>query len=45
MGFLLHEHLNDTAEAVRYWRAALQRDPRLPRARQMLEQFDAGPGG
>ncbi len=45
MGFLLHEHLNDTAEAVRYWRAALQRNPRLPRARQMLEQLDAGPAG
>jgi tetratricopeptide (TPR) repeat protein len=45
MGFLLHEHLNDTADAVRYWRAALQRNPRLPRARQMLEQLEAGPGG
>ena len=45
MGFLLYSRFNDPRGAVRYWRAALQRNPKLTRVRQILVQIERGPGG
>ena len=42
MGFLLYEQFNDPQRALPYLKAALQRDPNLTRARQILEQCSGG---
>lgn len=45
MGYLLRDHFGDLQGAVRHWRAALARNPRLTQVREVLEQVQSGAGG
>jgi tetratricopeptide (TPR) repeat protein len=40
MGFLLHNHFDDSPGAVRSWREALRRNPALSRIKRILDRYD-----